>query len=46
MLSRPVRADMKKPGVDFRKLKTGDRMTVYVVLPSSTSKRIASGCGW
>ena len=36
MLSRPMRDDLKKNGVDFRKLKTGDRpMTVYVVLPAN-----------
>jgi type IV secretion system protein VirD4 len=35
LLSRPMRDDLKKPGVDFSRLKTGDRpMTVYVVLPS------------
>lgn len=35
LLSRPMRADLKKRGVDFRKLKTGDRpMTVYVVVPA------------
>jgi type IV secretion system protein VirD4 len=36
MLSRPMREDLKKNGVDFRKLKTGERpMTVYVVLPAN-----------
>jgi type IV secretion system protein VirD4 len=36
MLSRPMREDLKKNGVDFRKLKTGDRpMTVYVILPAN-----------
>jgi type IV secretion system protein VirD4 len=36
LLSRPMRADLKKNGVDFRKLKTGDRpMTVYVILPAN-----------
>ena len=35
MLSRPMRADLKKDGVDFKKLKSGDwPMTVYIVLPS------------
>ena len=37
LLSRPMRADMKKKdGVDFRRLKSGDRaMTVYVILPAN-----------
>lgn len=36
MLSRPMREDLKKDGVDFRKLKMGDRpMTVYVILPAN-----------
>jgi type IV secretion system protein VirD4 len=36
MLSRPMRDDLKKNGVDFRKLKTADRpTTVYVILPAS-----------
>ena len=35
LLSRPMRGDLKKNGVDFRELMDGDRpMTVYVVLPS------------
>ena len=35
LLSPLMRADLKKGGVDFSKLKSGDRpMTVYVILPS------------
>lgn len=35
LLSQPVSADLKKNGVDFSLLKTGQRpMTVYIVLPS------------
>jgi type IV secretion system protein VirD4 len=35
LLSRPLRADLKKNGIDFRELKTGSRpMTVYVIVPS------------
>jgi type IV secretion system protein VirD4 len=35
ILSEPMRADLRKDGFDFRKLKYGQRpMTVYVILPS------------
>jgi type IV secretion system protein VirD4 len=35
LLSRPMRADLAKSGVDFRRLKSGPRpLTVYVILPS------------
>ena len=35
ILSPPMRADLKKDGIDFRRLKDGDRpTTVYVILPA------------
>jgi type IV secretion system protein VirD4 len=36
LLSQPMRRDLQKNGVDFSKLKSGDRpMTVYVILPAN-----------
>ena len=39
LLSRPLRRDLKKSGVEFSQLKTGDRpMTVYIVIPSERAE--------
>ena len=45
MLSEPMRANMVKTGVDFRRLKERPT-TVYVILPAERLRTHSVGCAW